>query len=107
MTLKAIIFDLDETLTDRRSAIDSFIERLIARYFPDSDEDAQFRIAKRFKEADQNGYRDKREVYKMLVEHLPWENPPTVDEYLTFSGSYPALYPADGSAVSCTSSFEV
>ena len=33
MTLKAIIFDLDETLTDRRSAIDSFIERLIARYF--------------------------------------------------------------------------
>ncbi|MEC0308241.1 HAD family hydrolase [Paenibacillus lautus] len=84
MTLKAIILDLDETLTDRRAAIDSFIERLIARYFPDSDEDTQLRIAKRFKEADHNGYRDKREVYEMLVEHLQWVNPPTADEYLTF-----------------------
>jgi putative hydrolase of the HAD superfamily len=84
MTLKAIIFDLDETLTDRRAAIDSFILRLIARYFPDSDEVTQLRIAKRFKEADHNGYRDKREVYEMLAEHLQWVNPPTADEYLTF-----------------------
>lgn len=84
MTLKAIIFDLDETLTDRRAAIDSFILRLIARYFPDSDEDTQLRIAKRFKEADHNGYRDKREVYEILIEQLQWVNPPTADEYLTF-----------------------
>jgi 2-haloalkanoic acid dehalogenase type II len=84
MTVKAIIFDLDETLTDRRAAIDSFIEQLIARYFPDSDKDAQLMIAKRFKEADQSGYRDKQEVYEMLVQHLQWVNPPTADEYLTF-----------------------
>lgn len=82
--LKAIIFDLDETLTDRRAAINSFIERLIARYFPDSDEDTQLMIAKRFKEADHNGYRDKHEVYEMLVKHLRWVNPPTADEYLSF-----------------------
>lgn len=91
MRLKAIIFDLDETLTDRRSAINSFIERLISKYFPDSDEDGQLKITKRFKEADQNGYRDKHEVYEMLVEHLSWVNPPTADE----------------SAVSRTASFEV
>ncbi|WP_339266527.1 HAD family hydrolase [Paenibacillus sp. FSL K6-1330] len=84
MTLKAIIFDLDETLTDRRAAINSFIERLIARYFPDSDVNTQFMIAKRFKEADHNGYRDKHEVYEMLVEHLQWVNPPMANEYLTF-----------------------
>ncbi|MCI1774100.1 MAG: HAD family hydrolase [Paenibacillus lautus] len=84
MTVKAIIFDLDETLTDRRAAMNTFIKRLIARYFPDSDEAAQMMIAKRFKEADHNGYRDKREVYEMLVEQLPWVNPPKADEYLSF-----------------------
>jgi putative hydrolase of the HAD superfamily len=84
MTLKSIIFDLDETLTDRRATIDLFIERLIARYFPDTDEDTQLMIAKRFKEADHNGYRDKQEVYQMLVERLQWVNPPTADEYLSF-----------------------
>ncbi|WFB56728.1 HAD family hydrolase [Paenibacillus sp. BR1-192] len=84
MTVKSIIFDLDETLTDRRAAINTFIKRLIARYFPDSDEAAQMMIAKQFKEADHNGYRDKREVYKMLVEQLPWVNPPKADEYLSF-----------------------
>ncbi|MGG4345839.1 HAD family hydrolase [Paenibacillus lautus] len=82
--LKAIIFDLDETLTDRRAAINSFIERLIARYFPNTDEDTQLMIAKRFKEADHYGYRDKQEVYQMLVERLQWVNPPTADEYLSF-----------------------
>ncbi|MFE0556986.1 HAD family hydrolase [Paenibacillus sp. NPDC058910] len=61
-----------------------FIERLIARYFPNTDEDTQLMIAKRFKEADHNGYWDKQEVYQMLVERLQWVNPPTADEYLTF-----------------------
>ncbi|MEX3615447.1 HAD family hydrolase [Paenibacillus glucanolyticus] len=84
MTIKAIVFDLDETLTDRRAAIDLFIQRLITQYFPDSDEVTKLMITERFKEADQNGYRDKREVHQMLVQHLPWMKPPTVDEYLTF-----------------------
>jgi len=82
--LTAIIFDLDETLTDRRATIDLFIQRLIDRFFPDADEHTQHQIAKRFKEADHNGYRDKQEVYRMLIEGLQWVNPPTADEYLSF-----------------------
>ena len=98
MTVKAIIFDLDETLTDRRAAMNTFIKRLIARYFPDSDEAAQNMIAKRFKEADHNGYRDKREVYEMLAEQLPWVNPRGRMNTCHFSEGNRQLYPADGSA---------
>lgn len=82
--LKAVIFDLDETLTDRRATIELFIQRLIDRYFPDSDEPTLHQIAELFKEADHNGYRDKKEVYRMLVQGLHWVNPPTADEYLSF-----------------------
>lgn len=82
--LKAIIFDLDETLTDRRATIDLFIQRLIDRYFPNADEHTQHKIAQCFKEADHNGYRDKQEVYRMLVQGLHWMNPPTRHEYLSF-----------------------
>lgn len=82
--LTAIIFDLDETLTDRRATIELFIQRLIDRYFPGSDEPTQHKIAELFKEADHNGYRDKKEVYRMLVQGLHWVNPPTADEYLSF-----------------------
>ncbi|MCR8845636.1 HAD family hydrolase [Paenibacillus sp. SC116] len=84
MTIKAIIFDLDETLTDRKAAIEDYINSLIFRYFPDSDKDMKLRIIDRFREADNNGYRDKSEVYRMLVQNLDWVNPPSEDEYLDF-----------------------
>ncbi|MCM3783477.1 HAD family hydrolase [Neobacillus mesonae] len=82
--VKALIFDLDDTLSDRQASIEQYILKLTNTYFPEADAVRQSFIAERFREADQNGYRDKKDVYEMLVADLSWSNPPTAQEYISF-----------------------
>lgn len=84
MPVRALIFDLDDTLSDRQASIEDYISRFITTYFPQADASRQAFIAERFRAADQNGYRDKKEVYDMLVSQLSWSDPPTTEEYIAF-----------------------
>ncbi|MDF2921650.1 MAG: HAD-superfamily hydrolase, subfamily variant 1 [Paenibacillaceae bacterium] len=84
MKPKVIIFDLDETLTDRSLAIEEFANRFVSHYFPNCYEDEARFIKNTCIIADNGGYRDKQEVYHMLVVQLNWTTPPGVNEYVSF-----------------------
>ncbi|UQZ81668.1 Pyrimidine 5'-nucleotidase YjjG [Paenibacillus konkukensis] len=80
---KAVLFDLDETLSDRSAAIADYVGRLTERF------GAQFTcrepefVHRAFQAADGNGYRDKAEAFELFVRAVGWRNPPSADEYLS------------------------
>ena len=88
--MSAVLFDLDETLMDRRKALDVFINRLIRDYgeaFGLKDRNRIFDIVR---EADQGGYRAKREVYLDLIRLLLWSGAPSEEQ---FAGYWRRVYP--------------
>ncbi|WP_127532639.1 HAD family hydrolase [Paenibacillus kobensis] len=83
MSAQAIIFDLDETLSDRRTAINRFLELWIARYFEDRLHETEH-LCSVFRRLDDNGYRLREELYPLLVEELDWKSPPSKEEFIAF-----------------------
>ncbi|WP_127570408.1 HAD family hydrolase [Paenibacillus xylaniclasticus] len=81
--VEAIIFDLDETLSDRRTAIDRFMELWIAQYFSDRLHEASY-LRDVFRRLDDNGYRVREELYPLLVEELEWNSPPSKEQFIAF-----------------------
>jgi len=72
---KAIIFDLDDTLMDRKAAIKAYSKVFVDRHFPcvDIDKRAQM-INDMFKMDDSYGYIDKEEYFKILIELWDWKD---------------------------------
>ncbi|PWW07377.1 putative hydrolase of the HAD superfamily [Paenibacillus cellulosilyticus] len=81
--LRAIIFDLDETLADRTSTRDRFVKVWIEQYWAGRDHDPE-QLHSVFCRLDNNGYRAKDELYHLLVEELTWTDPPTEAEHTAF-----------------------
>lgn len=80
--IKAVLFDLDNTLLDRTKTFHGFIATLIQEYLSHA-EDAQ-PIFDRIIHLDQDGYKDKRELFLELIEELPWITKPSQSELLDF-----------------------
>lgn len=81
-TIKAIIFDLDNTLLDRTSTFKSFTKVFIKTYFNHLEMTQE--IFERIIYLDQDGYKDKRELFSELIEELPWRVIPQKTELLNF-----------------------
>lgn len=82
--IKAIIFDLDNTILNRTSTFEGFTQILINTYFAHLG--ATDDILKRIIELDMDGYKDKHILFNELLHELPWaENPPHV-ELMEFYG---------------------
>jgi putative hydrolase of the HAD superfamily len=80
--IKAIIFDLDNTILDRTSTFRSFTNTLLNHYFGHLD--ATQNLFDRIIQLDQDGYKDKQELFLELLEELPWAEKPELAELLTF-----------------------
>lgn len=80
--IKAILFDLDNTIVDRTQAFRAFVDRLLAAFFPHPDDTRE--IADRIMELDEDGYKDKRVLFAELIGELPWQEKPDVAELLDF-----------------------
>lgn len=78
--LKAVIFDLDNTLLDRTKTFRQFASGWTERYFEHVADAA--RITERVIELDEDGYKDKRELFRELLEELPWLDKPELDELM-------------------------
>lgn len=80
--IKAILFDLDNTLLDRTSTFHHFTEQFLENYFGhvESTQDMHDRIV----ELDQDGYKNKEELFKELLQELPWQTKPEVAELMDF-----------------------
>ncbi|MDG0791166.1 HAD family hydrolase [Cohnella ginsengisoli] len=76
MSPRAILFDLDETLTDRSKSLMKYSNAFMERfnyYLMDVTSEHVYRL---LKAADGNGYRSRDEVFAQLVQELPWSTLP-------------------------------
>ncbi|MBB6735149.1 HAD family hydrolase [Cohnella sp. CBP 2801] len=80
--LKAVLFDLDNTVLDRTAAFRRFVDVFLQTYFRHSDGAQE--LAARMAELDRDGYRDKRELFAELIEELAWERTPGLEELMDF-----------------------
>ncbi|GAB6926265.1 HAD family hydrolase [Paenibacillus sp. JCM 10914] len=80
--VKAIIFDLDNTLLDRGTTFRRFIDSVVLQYFSHVNNPAD--MIERIIELDQDGYKDKQELFTELLEELPWQTKPGIAELLDY-----------------------
>jgi putative hydrolase of the HAD superfamily len=80
--IKAVFFDLDNTLLDRTRAFRHFANDMITAYFGHLDD--RQAVIDRIVELDQDGYKDRKELYADLVRELPWPSPPQLAEWMAF-----------------------
>jgi putative hydrolase of the HAD superfamily len=80
--IKAILFDLDNTILDRTSTFSGFTHAFIKTYFEHIEESQE--IFDRIMFLDQDGYKDKGELFAELIEELPWRATPLKAELLDF-----------------------
>ncbi|REE94561.1 putative hydrolase of the HAD superfamily [Paenibacillus taihuensis] len=70
--LKAVIFDLDNTLLDRTHTFSRFTRAFVNQYFSHV-EDAE-PLCDRIIVLDEDGYKDKGRLFTELLEEMPWDN---------------------------------
>ncbi|WP_055107847.1 HAD family hydrolase [Paenibacillus ihumii] len=80
--IQAVIFDLDNTILDRKSTFNRFVISFVRRYFQHL-EDTEH-IMNRIIYLDQDGYKDKDELFSELLEELPWAMKPGITELLDY-----------------------
>lgn len=84
MNHKAIIFDLDNTLLDRTKTFELFIRKFIQQYFEHVTPTIQDELLVKIVELDEDGYKDKVKLFSELLELLPWQEKPQLDDLIDF-----------------------
>lgn len=79
---EAVIFDLDNTILDRTRTFSRFTHTLIGTYFGHIERTQP--IYDTIILLDQDGYKDKSELFAELIAELPWQETPEVAELLEF-----------------------
>ncbi|MCA0992293.1 HAD family hydrolase [Pseudalkalibacillus hwajinpoensis] len=84
--IKGILFDLDETLLNRKKSVESFIRDQYNRYEPYLARVEGDTYCSRFIELDNNGYTWKDRVYERLVDEyqFPLSSAELLDDYLLY-----------------------
>jgi len=87
--VKAVLFDLDNTLIERGKMIAKVAHALIRDYFSDRPDEYCF-IKDAFCECFESGYVKNEDCFHAFVEKVKWENAP---DYLTFFKYWSFFYP--------------
>jgi putative hydrolase of the HAD superfamily len=82
--IKAIIFDLDNTILNRTRTFEGFTQTLLKTYFGHLE--TTDNISQRIIELDQDGYKDKPLLFNELLQELPWSVYPPHAELMEFYG---------------------
>ncbi|WP_020617933.1 HAD family hydrolase [Paenibacillus daejeonensis] len=80
--LQAILFDLDNTLLDRTQTFQAFTDLFASTYFAHLSSTTE--LCELIIERDQDGYKDKHQLFNELLEELPWRERPTASELMDF-----------------------
>jgi putative hydrolase of the HAD superfamily len=98
MKPRCILFDLDNTLTDRRESIANFARQFASDFADRLGEITIEQLERRIQIGDGNGYRPKEDMFAELAAMLPWRNPLTVDEIREhwYAVSPVCMQPRDG-----------
>jgi putative hydrolase of the HAD superfamily len=81
---RAVLFDLDNTLTDRPASIARFTAQFRERYATDLTPISEDDLFKAITLADRDGYRGRLEVCSDLATCLPWKESPPPNELQKF-----------------------
>ena len=84
MDIHAVIFDLDNTLLNRKLAFEDFSNRLVDKFIVALTPSERNEILQYIIEADKDGYRSKKELYQDLLDHLKWKQETTLKELLDY-----------------------
>lgn len=84
MHFKAIVFDLDNTLINRKKMLEKFSTQFLDKHFSKASVIERSRMLEVIRIADRDGYVDKRDLFVELSETLSWETKPILDELLTY-----------------------
>lgn len=80
--IRAVIFDLDNTLLDRSSTFKAFTISFLNHYFYQLE--SRQHLLERIIALDQDGYKDKRVLFQELIEELPWASKPDHTELIRY-----------------------
>lgn len=80
--IRAVIFDLDNTILDRSKTFRNFTASFVETYFNHLVDTVS--IIDRIIELDQDGYKDKTELFKELEVELPWKTKPELTELMDY-----------------------
>lgn len=78
--IKAVIFDLDNTLLDRSRTFGSCAASLVRNWFGHAEKTDG--LVERIVELDQDGYKDRPVLFRELLDELPWRDKPGLDELM-------------------------
>lgn len=84
MPPRAILFDLDDTLTDRSASIQNLLPKFVTHFQPHLRKCDPAEIHRHILVADKNGYAPRRDLAAHLQSTLPWQTAPPSDEIVTF-----------------------
>lgn len=82
MKHKAVFFDLDNTLVNRKEAFAIYTDRFIDQFVYFANEEQRKEVADYIIQADQSGYRNKEELYAEIHRTLPLQDSSTTVEQL-------------------------
>ena len=82
--INTVIFDLDNTLVNRKRAIETFSEKFIDHFIDIPNPADKPEIVRYFIEADQDGYRGKKVFFQDLLENLKWKKEAAYQELLDY-----------------------
>jgi putative hydrolase of the HAD superfamily len=78
MPVQAILFDLDNTLTNRRASIAEYARQFAGDFAASLGQIDPDELEKVMQRGDGNGYRPKEELFAELASHLPWNTPSAI-----------------------------
>lgn len=84
MTIKAVLFDLDDTLYNRDQAFERFAERFTADYAPALEGDWVSALSEALFELDCHGYKPRREMFTEIINRFSWRVIPGLDELIQY-----------------------
>jgi len=88
---KAVLFDLDDTLTDRRASIARYARRFHVDFLSDLEAGDVAKIEALIHDLDRGGYTPRENVFLALRRELPWQNAPDVSRLADhWEASFPA-----------------
>lgn len=80
LQLKAVLFDLDNTLMDRDHTFRNFARQLVREGLVPMEEAQREKLVTEMIESDADGYREKEGFFRELIDTLPWKKQPTLEE---------------------------
>ncbi|OZB97943.1 HAD family hydrolase [Paenibacillus sp. XY044] len=80
--MEAVLFDLDNTLVNRKEAFEQFLQKFIDRFAAAQNSEHHLKLMERLRSADRNGYREKKELYEEMRRTLPMKDEKTTAEDL-------------------------